>query len=188
MSHKPEHEAGATEFLRIEPERRTPRVFLRTPFNYNMNTAGDESGLHCTDKTRTQQHFAEEVDINTIVRRFNLTGELPKDIRMPVFQDFTDIYDFHSAMNAVTQAREAFDKMPASVRTRFHNDAAEFVQFCTNDENLGEARKMGLVPPEELPEPTEQPTPPRPPGSGPGTQGRVLRVTPKGVTQPSYIK
>lgn len=131
--------------------------FLRTAYNYDMNAAGDESGLECKDPTLTKQSFAEEVDINTIVKRFKLTGELPKDIRLPTYEDFTGVFDFHSAMNAVAQAREAFDKMPANVRTRFNNDPGAFVDFTADRNNLAEARTLGLVPPEELPEPEAAP-------------------------------
>lgn len=133
------------------------RTFLRTPYNYNMEHASTESGLQCKDQTLTQQHFAEEVDINTIVHRFNINGELPQGLRMPTYEDFTGVFDFHSAMNAIAQAREAFDAQPAHIRSRFHNDPGEFVDFATNKDNIVEARKMGLVPPEELPEPPAKP-------------------------------
>jgi len=60
------------------------------------------------------------------------------------------VFDFHSAMNAVVQARESFDAMPADVRYRFHNDPAEFAEFCFKEENLPEARRLGLILPEEV--------------------------------------
>lgn len=129
--------------------------FIRTAYNYDMNAASDESGLECKDPTLTKQSFREEVDINTIIDRFHLSGELPTNIRMPVYEDFTGVFDFHSAMNAIAQAREAFDAMPAEVRTRFNNDPGAFVDFTADRNNLAEARKLGLVPPEELPPPPE---------------------------------
>lgn len=125
-------------------------MFIRTEFNYDMNLAGDESGLRCMDGSLAKQSFAEEVDINTIVRRFGLSGELPVGVRMPTYGDFTGVSDFRSAMDAVVAARESFDTLPAHVRTRFHNDPAEFVDFCSDDDNIAEARKLGLVPKEEL--------------------------------------
>lgn len=122
--------------------------FVRTPFNYDRNAASDESGLACLDESRTKQSFAEEVDINTIMRRFGQTGQLPENVRPPTYQDFVGIFDFHTAMNAVASAGESFDKMPADVRTRFHNDPAEFVAFCSDDSNLEAMDKMGLTSPE----------------------------------------
>lgn len=121
--------------------------FLRTAFNYDTMAASDETALHCLDESRAQQSFAEEVDINTIVRRFNLTGELPKQVSMPLNADFQGVFDFHQAMNLTVAAREAFMKEPAHVRARFHNDPGEFVDFCSDDENYDEARKLGILVP-----------------------------------------
>lgn len=127
-------------------------VFVRTPYNYDMGKAGDESGLDCSGlPSLAKQSFAEECDINTIVRRFGLTGQLPENVRMPTYGDFVDVVDFQSAMNAVVAARESFDAMPADVRARFHNDAGEFVAFCDDDRNRDEAVKLGLVPPAVVP-------------------------------------
>lgn len=111
----------------------------------------DEFGLKCEDESLAKQSFSEECDINTIVKRFGLTGQLPQGVRMPTYEDFTEVYDFQSAMNAIVQARESFDAMPANVRARFHNDAAEFVEFCNNEENREEAIRLGLVPPKAEP-------------------------------------
>lgn len=123
---------------------------LRTMFNYDRDAASLASGLLCLDKSRTQQAFAEEVDINTIVRRFGLDGKLPESVRMPTFGDFSEVIDFQTAMNAQVLAREAFDAMPAGVRARFHNDPQEFVEFCSDDANAEEAGKLGLVRPDVL--------------------------------------
>jgi phage internal scaffolding protein len=123
----------------------------------NFDQASDETGLKCLDKSLTKQSFAEEADINTIVRRFLLDGQMPNNVRMPTYGDFTNVTDYHTAMNAVAQANEAFDQLPAAVRLRFHNDPAEFVEFCSNDENRQEAVKMGLVPPPPI-EPATTPS------------------------------
>lgn len=150
--------------------------FLRTAYNYDTNQASDESGLECKDPTLTKQSFAEEADINTIVKRFNLTGQLPQNIRMPTYADFEDNITFHDAMNAIVDANAAFMAMPAHVRARFHNDAGEFVDFCSDPTNRQEAVKLGLVdrddPRATLPTPPVAPSPtapqaaPTPPSGG----------------------
>ena len=122
--------------------------FLRTPYNYDRNAASDSSGLHCADRSLAKQADAVEADINTIVKRFNLTGQLPQGIRAPTYGDFGPGMDFHTAQNALRRAQEAFMAMPAEVRARFHNDPAEFVEFCSNDENAPQLAKMGLLAPE----------------------------------------
>lgn len=129
--------------------------FLRTPYNYNMNAAGDESALDCSnDPTKTQQQFREEVDINTIVERFGLTGELPTNLKVPQSGDFEAVVDYQTALNQVIAAREAFMEMPAGIRARFKNNPQEFLEFCGNPENRAEAEKLGiLVPTPKPPEP-----------------------------------
>jgi len=122
-----------------------PKMKARAAYSYDVDAASDEAGLRCLDESLTKQAFAEECDINTIVRRFGLTGELPVGVRMPTYGDFEGVSDFHSAMNAVAKARESFDTMPAHVRARFHNDPGEFVDFCSDEANRAEAEKLGLV-------------------------------------------
>lgn len=119
--------------------------FLRTQFNYNMNDAGDESALACKDQSLTQQSFRDEVDINTIVERFHLTGEVPQLEKLPSYDDFTGVFDYQTAMNAIVAARHTFDSLPAKLRARFNNDPAQFVDFCDDGENIDEAIKLGLV-------------------------------------------
>lgn len=120
-------------------------MFLRTPYNYDTMEASNESGLACEDPSLAQQHAKDETDINTIVRRFGLTGELPSGVRAPQYGDFTDATDYHSAMNAVIAANNAFMQLPADVRTRFNNDPGAFVDFCSDEQNRDEAKRLGLI-------------------------------------------
>lgn len=127
-------------------------VFLRTEYNYNRDRISDQTGLFCPpEEGQTQQQFAEEVDINTIVMRFGLTGQLPENPQPPVSGDFTGITDFQSAMNAVRRAEEGFMEMPANIRARFHNNPQEMLEFLEDRENYDEALKLGIVakPPEK---------------------------------------
>lgn len=126
-------------------------VFLRTPYNYDMAAVSEETGLACDpDEGVTQQSFRDECDINTIVARFGLTGELPGDFRAPVSGDFTGVSDFHSAMTAVRQAEEAFMELPGAMRARFHHDPQELLMFLEDKGNRDEALRLGLLakPPE----------------------------------------
>lgn len=120
--------------------------FLRTPYNYDTMEASNECALECLDESLAQQHARDECDINNIVRRFGLTGELPNGVSMPQYGDFTGVTDYHSALNAVIAADQAFMKLPADIRTRFNNDAGAFVDFCSDDNNRAEAERLGLVP------------------------------------------
>ena len=135
--------------------------FVRSPYNYDVDEVSVSTGLRCDDLSLAKQSFAEECDINTIVRRFNLTGQLPENVGAPTYADFEEVFDFHTAMNAVAKAHESFDEMPADVRARFHNNPAEFVDFCSDDSNRPEAEKLGLVFPKAEPVVLEPLDPPK---------------------------
>lgn len=123
-----------------------PKVFVRAPFNYDADEASLSSGFASKDPTRTQQHQAEEADINTIVRRFGVTGQLPQVPFPPTFQDFSEVvFDYQSAQNLIRQAQESFNALPANVRTRFDNDPGKFVQFVSEPGHEAELRELGLL-------------------------------------------
>lgn len=137
--------------------------FFRTPYNYDRDAASDESGLKCEDKSLAQQQFKEETDINEIVRRFGLTGQMPEDLRVPTYGDFTDVMDFQTAMNAVTQAQEQFMALPAELRAHFANDPQNLMTFLDDDRNRAEAEKLGLLKPHVVqPAPAITPQPKEP--------------------------
>lgn len=124
--------------------------FLRTPYNYDTIAASDESGIACKDASLAQQQFAEECDINTILRKFNVTGELPMSPVSPRYGDFTGISDYKTALDRVIAADEEFMNLPATLRARFDNDASKLIDFLDNEENRAEAEKLGLVEPKEV--------------------------------------
>nr|QJB19383.1 MAG: internal scaffolding protein [Microvirus sp.] len=123
----------------------TKSVFIRSPFNYDMSSASDESALSCSDPSLTQQQFAAETNINNIVDTFMKTGHLPDPVSMPQYVDYEGIFDFQSAMNVVRQADENFMRMDAKVRARFHNSPQEFLEFFADPANQKEAINLGLA-------------------------------------------
>lgn len=123
-------------------------VFVRSALNYDADAVSVETGLFTPDdEVRADQSFAEEADINTIVRRFGLTGELPAAPKLELYGDFTGVRDFHSALNMVVGAQAAFMEMPADVRARFANDPGQVLLFLADEKNREEAVRLGLVAP-----------------------------------------
>lgn len=120
-------------------------VFVRSPYNYDRDAVSHETGLACDDPSRTQQQFLEEADINTIVRQFGLTGQLPQDLAVPQSGDFSNVVDFQSAMNVVRAAEESFMELPGEIRARFANDPGRFLAFVNDESNRDEAVKLGIV-------------------------------------------
>ena len=129
--------------------------FLRTPYNYNMDEISTDTGLSCPEKTLTQQQFAQEADINNIVKNFGITGQLPNKYEAPSYSQFEGIFDYQSALNAVLEAEESFMALDAKLRERFNNDPQELLTFLESPSNLEEARSLGLV----NPAPPQNPAP-----------------------------
>lgn len=123
-----------------------PDLFVRSAYNYDMDEASLETGLLCKDKTLAQQQFKEESDINTIVERFHLTGEVPQLQQVPTSADYHGVFDFQSAMNAIVAAKDTFMTMPAKIRTRFDNDPQKFHDFFLDPDNIPEAELLGIIP------------------------------------------
>lgn len=117
--------------------------FFRTQHNFKRDTRA--TALICLDPTKAQQNFKEETDINTIVRRFGLTGELPDNYRAPQYGDFTGITDYQSALNQVMAAEDSFMQIPAETRAKFHNDPQNLLKFLDNPDNYEEALRLKLV-------------------------------------------
>ena len=112
---------------------------------YSRFDVPSDPGFTSVNPTMTQQHFANEVDINQIMARYKQTGLLPQ-IDGYEYGDFTNAdYDYQTAMNFILQAQDAFESMPAQLRKRFNNDPAELLSFLSDQANLDEAVSLGLV-------------------------------------------
>lgn len=126
--------------------------FVRNPYNYDVEAASQESGLECKDPTLAQQHFKEECDINTLVERFHLTGEIPIVQRQPLDIEYAEIFDFRQAQHQLIEADRAFMQLPAKIRAQFDNDPMQFVEFALNPDNKDDLKKWGMLKPEPAPQ------------------------------------
>lgn len=111
----------------------------------NFEAESDATGLECKDPTLTQQHDEHDANINNIIARYLKTGQLPVHNLPPMQGDFTDAPDYQTALNLMVEAKNAFMEQPAHVRARFHNDPAEYVEFCSDANNADEMRTLGLL-------------------------------------------
>lgn len=120
---------------------------------YDFKAVSDECAFDTGRETLVQQHFAEEVDINTIVRRFGLTGQLPQFSAEGIYGDFTGVTDYGSAVEMVRRTEAAFEALPAEVREKFRNDPAELVRFASSvsEDEFVRATSPVVEPPLEAP-------------------------------------
>jgi len=96
-----------------------------------------------------QQQFKDEVDINTIVRRFGMSTT---PVYVPgVYGDFTGIVDFESASLAVAKAEEGFMRLPAEARAKFENSPAAFLEYAARVSEAELIDFCGLKPAPQVP-------------------------------------
>ena len=119
--------------------------FFRTGFNYDTLVVSKQTSISDFEPTLTQQHFKDECDINEILRQFNVTGQLPENVRVPQYGDFTGVFDYQSALNAVINAKEGFMALPADIRAMFGNDPQGLLEFVADDANYAKAVALGLI-------------------------------------------
>ena len=116
------------------------------------NSPRDRVQFVPTGKSKTKQSFLAECDINNIMAKYQKTGAIAHANRNAAHYDFATSLDFTEAMRLVVTAQDMFDGLPSSIRTRFANDPAQFLDFVQDADNEKEMRKLGLIPEEQPPE------------------------------------
>lgn len=117
-------------------------MFIRSPYNYDPVEATKETGLKCQDPSLTVQDQAQ--DVNDIVRQFGITGKIPSNMRIPQSGDFTGVGTYQECLQAVKDAQNEFQKLPASIRERFRHNPQRFIEFVEDPKNAEEGEKLGI--------------------------------------------
>lgn len=133
---------------------------LRQARGYDVKAASNAAQtVVAPEPVLTRQEFKEDSDINVLLKRFGVTGKMPAPLKPPEYGDFSAVTDFETAMLALKDAEQHFERVPAELRDRFDNDPHEFLEFVQDDENYTEAAELGLVPKKKEPEPAPPPAP-----------------------------
>ncbi|EOZ9388824.1 hypothetical protein ACQYE5_000693 [Enterobacter cancerogenus] len=129
---------------------RTTKVKIYSRYNVPQH-----AGVLFELPTRTQQHFADEVDINQIVARAISTGNhaLFTPQQRQEFYDATFFTDYMDALSVLDDVRDDFSSLPSSVRKEFGHDPDKYVAFMSNPQNMHKAVEMGLLQGVEKPKP-----------------------------------
>lgn len=138
--------------------------FWKTPYNHSTEYEALRSATVNKEPSMTQQHQADEADINKIVQRYTQTGLMPQVPMPPTMQDFDDVWDFQTAMNTIAAAKHSFQQIAPEVRSRFDNDPARFVAYvdeALQSGKLDELRAWGMAVTQHEAPPPE--TPPKAP-------------------------
>lgn len=125
-------------------------------------------------ESMTRQEFAEDCDINRILKRFQLTGALSHFARFsPQYMDVTPC-DYQEAQNLMLRARAMFDALPSEVRKEVATPEG-FLAFVSNPANAERMAELGLRdrkktdPPGSVLAPDPAPPPAPPPAPNPAT-------------------
>lgn len=121
------------EFL-VHDKPRTPQEAIEESGLFGLDTGQD---------SYTQQSFIEECDINNIVRKYMDVGA-QRDLREPIYGDFSEVPDYQEAFEIVQRAADSFAGLSSDVRTRFANDPGNMIAFLADEKNLEESYTLGL--------------------------------------------
>lgn len=99
-----------------------------------------------TQPSLTKQSFKDECDINNIMKKYQKTGLVTHLASFSgQYGDFTSAEDYHASFNKVLEAQDMFMTLPSSVRSRFENDPAKFLEFVHDPKNQTDLVKLGLA-------------------------------------------
>ena len=97
--------------------RRPPRV---------VSDVGGES--------MTQQQFAQECDINYIVKRAQRTGTIPVIPMQEMVFGTLDEETFKQRMDKMSEIKSYFECLPSDIRLHYQNSVNEFIAAMNTDE------------------------------------------------------
>jgi phage internal scaffolding protein len=119
---------------------------FRTPYN----NVPPRCFFETTGESLTQQHFAEETEINNILRSHDRNGIIQHIHKgNAIYGDFSNITDFSDALDQIREAQEEFLNIPSKIREQFQNDAGQFFKFASDPSNMDQLVKMGLANPND---------------------------------------
>lgn len=141
------------------------RIFLRSAYVPDAHRPVYDPG----GPSMTRQEFAQECDVNEIIRKNPNVGMVPPLPGVsPQYYDFTEMpSNLQDSLNLMMDAEEAFMRLPALARKEFDNDPLRFIEFASSRDNLPKMREWGLADPEKVepaPQKVEVVNPPAPAG------------------------
>lgn len=100
--------------------------------------------IYFNDASLTQQHLKDECDINNIIKKYQVTGELPEP-KKGFYADVSALPDYQKALEIIESAKESFNSLPANVRGQFMNDPGTMLNWLSDPQNTERAIELGLV-------------------------------------------
>lgn len=102
-------------------------------------------GLKCLDPSRTDQSQAQDADINVMLERFRVTGQIKQAAAVPTYGDYTGVNDFFTARGAILHAEDEFMRLPPKLREQLGHDPQNFLAYVQDPANLKSLEERGYV-------------------------------------------
>jgi len=121
--------------------KKTSQFPFQTPYNTIPHPP-----LMFDEPSLTKQASQDECDINILMAKYEKDQILDHlNEHQGSYGDFIAVPEYHDALNQIHAANDAFNSLPASIRSKFNNDPALFLDFAQDDRNHDQMVKMGLV-------------------------------------------
>lgn len=129
----------------------TTKMKFHTRFNYHK----EEPKTY--GESKTKQSFRDEVNINSIVKKYFKTKDRSLlEAKEIFYADFSQDVDLASAYLAIDKAESNFMELSAETRAYFDNDPVKFFEtFRDPDKIKNLPEELGLVKPKPLASETE---------------------------------
>jgi len=93
----------------------------------------------------TEQSHKDSCDIHYILRKSVKTGILEHvNANEGVYGTMPTGQEFHQHMNIIAAAETMFETVPSSIRNRFDNSPAKYLDYIQDPKNRDEMAEMGL--------------------------------------------
>ncbi len=120
--------------------------------------------IACEPGSGAKQSFRDECDINNIIRKYQQTGQVNHvALNQGRFADVSEVGSYQDAIQRVRDTHDFFMGLAPGLRAEFDNDAAFFLDFISDPENMDEILEMGLGEVVEAPVEPLEPVAPVPP-------------------------
>ena len=94
--------------------------------------------------TGAKQSFKDECDINLIMARYQRTGAIDHVTKHQPNYGYATSMEFTEAMQTVAYGQTMFNELPSTIRTKFDNDAAQFLDYVQDPANEDQLADLGL--------------------------------------------
>lgn len=113
-------------------------------FNTKYSDKCHATSFHFNRPSRTNKELGFETNINNIVNGYtNLSFAKNYGDRLTGVSISPD--DYEKALFLMAKAKSNFELLPSSLRTKFHNDPKEMLEFIGDTKNRDECIKLGLL-------------------------------------------